>query len=125
MLEDEDNRNCNDNCCEMKNPPNIPMYSFEFTNVSNVEDNCCDRKKTRCEMLDEIRSLSFAVVELAEYLDTHPDDRRALALHREYANKLYDLKEKYQMVFGPLTINFPCNKWRWLEGTWPWERGNC
>ena len=125
MLEDEDNRSCNDNCCEIKNPPNIPMYSFEFTNVSDAEDNCCDRKKTKCEMLDEIRSLSFAVVELAEYLDTHPDDRRALVLHREYANKLHDLKEKYQMVYGPLTINFPCNKWRWLEGPWPWERGNC
>ena len=125
MLEDEENRNCNDNCCEIKCPPNIPMYSFEFNNVSDVEDNCCDRMKTRCEMLDEIRSLSFAVVELAQYLDTHPDDRRALALHREYANKLHDLKEKYQMLFGPLTINFPCNKWRWIEGPWPWERGNC
>ena len=22
-----------------------------------------------------------------------------------------------------LTINFPCNKWRWLEEPWPWERG--
>lgn len=125
MLENDDNRGCNDNCCEMKNTPNIPMYSFEFNNVSDAEDNCCDKKKTRCQMLDEIRSLSFAVVELAEYLDTHPDDRRALTLLKEYANKLHDLKEKYQMVYGPLSFNFPCNKWRWLEGPWPWERGSC
>ena len=35
-----------------------------------------------------------------------------------------ELKEKYQKVYGPLTINYPCNKWRWLEQPWPWERGN-
>ena len=29
-----------------------------------------------------------------------------------------ELKDKYQKVYGPLTINFPCNKWRWLEEPW-------
>lgn len=124
MLEDEENRGCNNNCCEMKDTPNIPMYSFEFTNNSDEDDTCEEKKCTRKEMLDEIRALSFAVVELAEYLDTHPDDRRAIALHKEYANKLNDLKDKYQRVFGPLSIYYPCNKWRWLEGPWPWERGS-
>ena len=35
-----------------------------------------------------------------------------------------DLKDKYQKMYGPLTIFYPCNKWRWLEEPWPWERGN-
>ena len=127
MLEDEnrnisDDRNCE--CCEKKCTPNIPMYSYEFNNVGSNEDTCEDKKETRTEMLDKIRSLSFAIVELAEYLDTHPDDRKAIAMHKEYANKLHDLKNKYQMMYGPLDIYFPCNKWRWLEGPWPWERGN-
>ena len=126
MLENED-RKCKDTCCEKGNTPDIPMYSFEFTNNTNeeAEATCEEKRCKRCEMLNEIRSLSFAVVELAEYLDTHPDDRKAIALHNEYSNKLHDLKEKYQKVYGPLTIDFPCNKWRWLEGPWPWERGNC
>ena len=34
------------------------------------------------------------------------------------------LKDKYQKVYDPLTINYPCNMWRWLEEPWPWERGN-
>lgn len=126
MLEEE-NRNCicdNNNCCSKKELPDIPMYSFYFTNNEATDDTCEDKTETRCEMLQNIRSLSFAVVELTQYLDTHPDDRKALALHREYANKLHSLKEKYQRVFGPLTIDFPCNKWRWLEGPWPWERGS-
>ena len=126
MLEEE-NRNCdcNNNCCDTKNTPDVPMYSFNFDSIRDEEDTCEEKKETRCEMLNNIRCLSFAVVELAEYLNTHADDKRALSLHREYANKLHDLKEKYQMVYGPLTINFPCNTWRWLEGPWPWERGNC
>ena len=36
---------------------------------------------------------------------------------------LKDLEDKYQKVYGPLTINYPCNKWRWLEEPWPWEGG--
>ena len=79
---------------------------------------------TKNASIEEIRCLGFAIVELAEYLDTHVDDEKALCLHREYATRLRDLKDKYQKVYGPLTITFPCNKWRWIEEPWPWERGN-
>ena len=133
MLEDE-NRNlnfdCNDNiddnnnCCQIKDTPNIPMYSFNFTKVDAEENSCDDKEQTRCKMLNNIRCLSFATNELAQYLNTHADDKKAIMLHNEYSNKLKDLKEKYQMLYGPLNIYFPCNKWRWLEGPWPWERGN-
>ena len=51
-------------------------------------------------------------------------DQKALCLHREYTKQLKDLKDKYQKMYGPLTIYYPCNKWRWLEEPWPWERGN-
>ncbi|MBQ9298468.1 MAG: spore coat protein CotJB [Clostridia bacterium] len=90
--------------------------------MNNEEYKCNDNLKE--EMLMQIRELKFAVVELAEYLDTKPDDRRALYLHNEYARKLRDLEDKYQKMFGPLTIYCPCNKWRWLEEPWPWEGGN-
>ena len=91
----------------------------------NNNENChCEEKHTvdceeRREMIQEIRSLDFAIVELALYLDTHPEDEKALCLHRKYTKKVKDLKDKYQKVYGPLTINFPCNKWRWLEEPWP------
>lgn len=91
-----------------------------YKNVNNCEDN----EMTRENMINEIKCLQFAITELALYLDTHPDDERALCLHRKYARRLKDLKDKYQKVYGPLTIEFPCNKWRWIEEPWPWERGN-
>ena len=66
--------NCNC-CCEKAIAPRIPMYSYEFTNIGK-EETCPEREATREEMIQEIRCLSFAIVELAEYLDTHNDDEK-------------------------------------------------
>ena len=80
----------------------------------------CGRDMRRQKMIDEIKSLDFAIIELGLYLDTHPEDQRAICMHREYCKQVKDLKDKYQKMYGPLTIFFPCNKWRWLEEPWPW-----
>ena len=85
----------------------------------NVDRNDCEME----QMLMQIKELNFAVIELGLYLDTHPEDQKALCLHRKYVKELKDLKDKYQKVYGPLSIYYPCNKWRWLEEPWPWERG--
>ena len=88
--------------------------------------NCeCNNEITNREDLAmQIKAYQFAVTDIALYLDTHPEDERALCLHREYTRRLKDLRDKYQKVYGPLTFDYPCNKWRWLEEPWPWERGN-
>ena len=94
---------------------------------NNLEQrNCCqsnDCNNDRKEMLMQIKEYSFALDELNLYLDTHPDDAQALCLHNSYSRTLRDLETQYQKVYGPLTANYPCNKWRWLEEPWPWERG--
>ena len=91
------------------------------------ENSCCmmnnDNNMTRNEMLKQIKCLKFAIVELGLYLDTHPEDEKALCLHNKYCKELKELEDKYQKVYGPLSIYFPCNKWRWLEEPWPWEGG--
>lgn len=85
---------------------------------------CQDGDSTREELMHQIKCYNFAVIELGLYLDTHSDDERALCLHNSYTKTLKDLKDKYQKVYGPLSIYYPCNKWRWLEEPWPWEGGN-
>lgn len=107
---------------------NNELRDFPCNNDINdnmMTDNRPDRNKCEREkMLMEIKELSFSVVELGLYLDTHPEDQKALCLHRKYTKELKDLKDKYQKVYGPLSIYYPCNKWRWFEEPWPWERGN-
>ena len=85
---------------------------------------CNNEMMNREEMAMQIKAYQFAVTDIALYLDTHPEDEKAICLHREYTRRLKDLRDKYQKVYGPLTIEYPCNKWRWLEEPWPWERGN-
>ena len=123
MLEDE-NRNCN---CMQNNMSNMTanmnwsmqnsMNNIQNNNMSECE--CNEFNQTRADMLERIKCLNFAIIELGLYLDTHPDDEKALCLHRKYCKEYRELTDKYQKVYGPLTINFPCNKWRWLEEPWP------
>ncbi len=110
-----ENRNCNCDC-DMNNNNEMVTYTDDCERRVNCE--------MREEMMQQIRCYEFSINELALYLDTHPEDQKALCLHRKYCKEVKELKDKYQKVFGPLTINFPCNKWRWIEEPWPWERGN-
>lgn len=121
-------------CCNLNN--NVDDCNYEPTGINaqfgyntmalcdddNMNNMCCkQRDKMAEEMLKQIRCLKFAITDIGEYLNTHSEDRKALCLHREYCQQLKDLEDKYQRMYGPLTIYFPCNSWRWLEGPWPWE----
>lgn len=111
-------RNCN---CEAKEDDrtyvtgNMPMNMQPDNDMDMDRGNCEMRRK----MADEIKGLEFAITELALYLDTHKDDEKALCLHNRYCKECKELKDRYQKIYGPLTINYPCNKWRWIEEPWP------
>lgn len=94
------------------NNNNENMVNSDMNDMQN-ENNM------RMKMLHQIMAYDFAINELALYLDTHKDDEKALCLHNKYCKEAKDLKDKYQKVYGPLTIEYPCNKWRWLEEPWP------
>ena len=84
----EENRNCgcNDN-----------MNDSMTSNMMNAEGriiDCCEKE----EMLQQIRCCDFAITELALYLDTHPQDDKALCLHRKYCKQSKDLKEMKAQV---------------------------
>ena len=121
--QNEENRNCG---CTNNNYDMNNSYNYDNDNYNNnmSNNNCNDYNYTREEMMERIKGLNFSIIELGLYLDTHPDDEKALCLHRKYCKEYRELTDKYQKVYGPLTILFPCNKWRWLEEPWPWEGGN-
>lgn len=122
MIENNNiDNNQNTRACNKEPMPIINTYSYNFTNMNSP---CDEQEMMADEMLEQIRCLGFAINDLAQYLDTHEDDAQAICLHKEYAKKLRDLMDKYQKVYGPLSIAYPCNKWRWIEEPWPWERGN-
>lgn len=105
----------------MPEMPDMTMvYNNNTSNVMNTMNNNmnCNSCQTKEEMLQDIQCCKFAITDMALYLDTHPEDQRALCLHREYCNQCRCLTDQYQRMFGPLTIECPCNQWRWLEEPW-------
>lgn len=72
--------------------------------------------------LTELQVLSFAIQELALYLDTHRDDQEALEIYRGY-QKLYNQgRSAYEKMCGPLNhMTYSEGEYKWLNDPWPWE----
>ena len=74
--------------------------------------------------LKRIQQLSFALVELNLYLDTHPDCKNALDLYNKYSAELKTLREEYTRKHGPLMNFGTCpaeTGFSWVNSPWPWE----
>ena len=72
--------------------------------------------------LTELQTMSFALQELALYLDTHRDDREALELYRTMQAMYGQYREQYESTCGPLTHMSPTgDSYKWLCDPWPWE----
>lgn len=71
----------------------------------------------------ELQTLSFAIQELALYLDTHREDMEALELYREYQDIYARCREAYAKQFGPLNHMQSQDRkgYAWLDDPWPWE----
>ncbi|SHH48908.1 spore coat protein JB [Caloranaerobacter azorensis DSM 13643] len=74
------------------------------------------------DMLKEIMEICFCLTDINLYLDTHPNDDRAVALHNTFSKKYKELTNMYSMKYGPLT-NYDLSKypWEYTKSPWPWE----
>ena len=69
---------------------------------------------------DAERELAFAAWELRLYLNTHPEDRQALALFRRLQARAKELN--YATAF--MTCGMDVG-WDWTDDPWPWENRTC
>ena len=79
--------------------------------------------KDRGALLRKIGQASFGMTDLQLYLDTHPDDAKALALYNSYRDKYVALVQEFSQKYGPLTaMDAACGShWQWVDDPWPWE----
>lgn len=99
-----------------KNAPrqNVRMAS-DNTNRNNSSQARC------AELMNAIMEASFYAQDLKLYLDTHPDDTRAVEMYNE-ANRQYKAcLAAFEESFYPLTpLSAGQNGvWDWPEGVWP------
>ncbi|MFA5528055.1 MAG: spore coat protein CotJB [Peptostreptococcales bacterium] len=76
------------------------------------------------ELLRRIQYLSFVLVEVNLYLDTHPTDMAALNYYHTYKALYNRALSEYTSQYGPLTPGTveSRNRWTWIDKPWPWER---
>ncbi|KYO64787.1 spore coat protein CotJB [Thermovenabulum gondwanense] len=78
--------------------------------------------KDMVDKLKNIMAVDFAVWELSLFLDTHPDERRAIEDHNKYVRLSYQLKNEYESTYGPMRLDsispYP---YKYINSPWPWE----
>jgi spore coat protein JB len=79
---------------------------------------------SRQDMLRRIQAVSFVLVEINLYLNTHPNDRAALDYYHKYAALMDQLNYEYAHQYGPLSARdvVSSNRWTWIDQPWPWEK---
>ena len=79
--------------------------------------------REQLEMLQALQANEFTAHELALYLDTHPNDQRALADFHIFNGEAQQQRRTYSAYYGPLMMEDSTDNtcWRWAEEPWPWE----
>lgn len=79
------------------------------------------------KLLHNISLMDFVIVEMTEYLDTHPSDMEAIDYLKHYVRMKNQALREYASKFSPLTIASAdaasCSEWTWATTPMPWEGG--
>lgn len=75
------------------------------------------------KLLFDIGIASFVEVELAEYLDTHPNDQKAMEYYNHYTRLKKQMTKDFSAKYYPLTMDLAegITEWKWGSAPLPWE----
>lgn len=79
------------------------------------------------KMMHEIGMMDFVVVEMTEYLDTHPTDKEAIDYLDYYVKLKNNMMQEFAEKYWPLSLATAGNsqkKWEWALQDPPWK-GMC
>ncbi|MBE6113051.1 MAG: spore coat protein CotJB [Peptococcaceae bacterium] len=82
--------------------------------------------RNREAALLELQQLSFSLVDLNLFLDTHPDSQQAINDYNELFEQYWEAKSSFELLYGPLNNFGHCPAsypWSWINDPWPWEKG--
>lgn len=79
----------------------------------------------REELLKKLMELDFIAVDLALFLNTHPDNSEAIQAYNQVITAADAVRMKYEEAFGPLcsfrSYAMDTNNWQWKDNPWPWQ----
>jgi len=75
-------------------------------------------------LMHQLQQVGFTLVDLGEYMDTHPDDEFAIRRYNQAAEAYRALKAEYAENYGPLSLgceNSSDDEWLWATPDFPWD----
>ncbi len=77
----------------------------------------------RNQLLKQIMEYDFVQYELNLFLDTHPNDMKALQMFKRVTETSNKLRKMYEANYGPITASSSLSEhsWQWIESPWPWD----
>ena len=80
---------------------------------------------TKAELKRKIYEYDFAIHELVLFLDSHPTNKKAMELLKEFREKRKQAIAIFEENYGKYIVtceDVPADGcWKWLESPWPWE----
>lgn len=76
------------------------------------------------QLMEQLQTIDFVLVELTLYLDTHPNDFEAINQFNQYAKERKRIKKLFESQFGPLLQygnSYSGYPWNWADSPWPWQ----
>lgn len=109
--------NCNFNCNYNRNMNSNSNHNRNYNNGCS----CCAEQKKLKRYIDLV---SFAALDCAMFLDTHPENKEALEYFEYYKNAREQAIKEYSSRFSPLnldTVPKDTEFWALANKPWPWE----
>ena len=76
------------------------------------------------QLLTQIQAVSLIAIDLHLFLDTHPNDTKALQDYEKVSKQFQTLKDQYEKQYGP-HVSFGhqsiTNHNEWVSKPWPWQ----
>jgi spore coat protein JB len=80
--------------------------------------------REQLELLEQIQAIEFTAIDLNLYLDTHPDDQRAMTDFANAVCQMQSLHAAYVSKYhAPVIVADLTDKacWSWVTEPWPWQ----
>ena len=110
--------NCN---CNHNNRNHNSSCNSGYNTNYNQNCNCGTEQKNLKRYIDLV---SFAALDCAMFLDTHPSNSEALEYFEYYKDARKKALAEYSNRFSPLTLDTvpkDTDFWAWANEPWPWE----
>ena len=98
--------------------------NYNYRRNVNMPESRNGMNSEQQKMLNDIGMISLVLVDMTEYLDTHPEDSEAIDYFNYYSALKNQMTKEYSEKYTPLSLSTVSNtskKWDWALDAPLWK----